>query len=274
MKITSSLKGKSVLITGAAGVLGIEHSISLISAGAKVIMTDIDDVKLSIAKEYVYKKTGLKAHSYIMDITKSNSIHEIKKKLDKKKIFIFALINNAAIDHKVSKISKFVSNNRLEEFNPNIFEAEVKVGLTGAILCSSIFGPEMAKKRDGVIINIASDMSVISPDQRLYMKKGVSKNKQRVKPVSYSIIKSGLVGLTRYLATYWAEFNVRSNAVSFGGVYDDQNKDFVTKLEKLIPLGRMAQKDEYRGIIKFLCSDDAKYINGQNIVIDGGRSII
>ena len=268
------LKNKSILITGAAGLLGIEHAIALLSAGAKVVMTDIDNNKLIEAKDIIYNNIGLKPICYLMDVTDYQSVRKVKERLDKKKIFIFALINNAAIDHKVSKNNKIKELNRLEEFDLNIFEDEVRVGLSGAILCSSIFGPAMAKNKNGVIINIASDLSIISPDQRLYMKKGVSKNKQPVKPVSYSVIKSGLVGLTRYLATYWAEHNVRSNAVSFGGVYDKQDKDFVKNLEKLIPLGRMAKKSEYRGIITFLCSDDASYLNGQNIVIDGGRTIL
>ncbi len=274
MTIKNYLKNKSILITGAAGILGIEHAIALISAGAKVIMTDIDSKKLSIAKSQVVKKTGLKPHTYIMDITNPKSIRETKSILKEKNIFIFALINNAAIDHKVSKDGKNIITNRIEEFDMNIFQEEVKVGLTGAILCSSIFGPEMAKKKDGVILNIASDLSVISPDQRLYMKKGIPRHKQKVKPVSYSVIKSGLIGLTRYLATYWSQYNVRSNALSFGGVYDNQEERFVKNIEKLIPLGRMAKKDEYRGVIRFLCSDDAKYINGQNIIVDGGRTII
>ncbi len=268
------LKNKSILITGAAGILGIEHSIALMSAGARVIMTDIDEVRLTKAKKFIQNKIGIKPICFNMDVTNYKSVRMVKNKLDKKKLSIFGLINNAAIDHKVSKNNKIESLNRLEKFDTSLFENEVKVGLTGAIICSSVFGPGMSKNKNGVIINIASDLSIISPDQRLYSKKGLPKNKQPVKPVSYSVIKSGLVGLTKYLATYWADQNVRSNALSFGGVYDNQDKEFVKNLTKLIPLGRMANKDEYRGIIVFLCSDDATYINGQNIVIDGGRTIL
>jgi NAD(P)-dependent dehydrogenase (short-subunit alcohol dehydrogenase family) len=125
----------------------------------------------------------------------------------------------------------------------------------------------------GVILNIASDLSVFSPDQRLYRKEGLSEELQPVKPVTYSVIKSGLVGLTRYLATYWADKGVRANALSPGGVFNGQGDEFVQRLSSLIPLGRMAKRDEYRAAVQFLCSDASSYMNGQNIVMDGGRSV-
>jgi NAD(P)-dependent dehydrogenase (short-subunit alcohol dehydrogenase family) len=123
-----------------------------------------------------------------------------------------------------------------------------------------------------VILNIASDLSVFSPDQRLYRRAGLPEDQQPVKPVTYSVIKAGLVGLTRYLATYWADRGVRSNALSPGGVFTDQSDEFVQRLSALIPLGRMARRDEYRAAIQFLCSDASAYMNGQNVVMDGGRS--
>jgi NAD(P)-dependent dehydrogenase (short-subunit alcohol dehydrogenase family) len=116
-------------------------------------------------------------------------------------------------------------------------------------------------------------LSVFAPDQRLYRKVGLVEEMQPVKPVTYSVIKAGLVGLTRYLATYWADKGVRSNALSPGGVYTGQSDEFVSRLSALIPLGRMAAKDEYRAAIQFLCSDAAAYMNGQNVIMDGGRSV-
>ena len=127
--------------------------------------------------------------------------------------------------------------------------------------------------KGGVILNIASDLSVISPDQRLYMQDGISKNMQKVKPVTYSVIKTGLIGMTRYLSTYWLGANIRANSLSPGAVFNDHPSEFVKSISSLIPMGRMAKKDEYKSAIQFLCSDASSYLNGQNIVIDGGRSV-
>jgi len=146
------------------------------------------------------------------------------------------------------------------------------VGLTGALICSQIFGAEMARARRGVILNIASDLGVIAPDQRIYRRPGVPAGRQMVKPVSYSVVKHGLIGLTKYLATYWAEQGVRANAISPGGVFNEQDKDFVRRLTALIPLGRMARLGEYKAAVVFLVSDASLYMNGANLVMDGGRS--
>ena len=133
----------------------------------------------------------------------------------------------------------------------------------------------MASRNDGgVILNIASDLSVIAPDQRIYHQDSLPDEIQAVKPITYSVIKHGLIGLTKYLASYWPEKGIRSNALSPGGVFVNQDEEFVTKISKLIPLGRMATNDEYVSAIQFLCSDASIYMNGHNLVIDGGRSII
>ena len=117
-----------------------------------------------------------------------------------------------------------------------------------------------------------ASLSVFSPDQRLYRKPGLPPEQQPVKPVTYSVIKAGLVGMTRYVATYWCDLGVRANSLSPGGVSNGQGEEFVQRLSALIPLGRMARRDEYRAAVQFLCSDASSYMNGQNIVMDGGRS--
>ena len=132
----------------------------------------------------------------------------------------------------------------------------------------------MASNNSGVILNIASDLSVFAPDQRLYRKDGLPEDQQPVKPITYSVIKTALLGLTRYLATYWADKGIRVNALSPGGVYMNQSEEFVLRLSNLIPLGRMAKADEYRAAVQFLCSEASSYMTGQNIVMDGGRSIL
>ncbi|WP_443640324.1 SDR family oxidoreductase [Candidatus Njordibacter sp. Uisw_039] len=167
-----------------------------------------------------------------------------------------------------------METSRLENFPIDQWDLQIAVGLTGAFLCREIFGAAMAKDgKGGVILNIASDLSVFSPDQQLYRKDGISDDMQPVKPVTYSVIKAGLIGFTRYLATYWADRNIRANAISPGGVYNGQSEEFVLRLTSLIPSGRMANRDEYRAAVQFLCSNASSYLNGQNIVMDGGRSV-
>ena len=163
---------------------------------------------------------------------------------------------------------------RLENFSLDQWNKEISVGLTGALICTKEFGSEMAKDgKGGVILNISSDLSVFAPQQKLYKKPDLSDEMQPVKPITYSVIKTGLIGFTRYVATYWNDKKIRCNALSPGGIKNDQGDVFVSEISKLIPLGRMAEKDEYRSAIQFLCSDASSYMTGQNIVIDGGRSI-
>jgi NAD(P)-dependent dehydrogenase (short-subunit alcohol dehydrogenase family) len=182
------------------------------------------------------------------------------------------LINNAALDPKVDG-NGMAEDSRLETFPVERWEVELAVGLTGAFLCSQVFGTEMAANGGGVILNIASDLSVLAPDQRIYHRAELNDSDQPVKPVTYSVIKAGLVGLTRYLATYWPDAGVRANALSPGGVQTDQPAEFVQRMCELIPLGRMAVPDEYRSAVQFLCSDASSFLTGQNIVVDGGRSV-
>ena len=268
------LSGKDALITGAAGLLGVEHSIALIQAGSDVVMTDINLEELEISAQKVQKITGISPTIMFLNVSDENSVSLVGRELEHHGRVIDILINNAAIDHKAGLDSSIEESSRLENFDVNKWNIEVGVGLTGAILCASEFGPGMAALGGGVILNIASDLAVMSPDQRLYRKEGLPNAEQPVKPVSYSVIKAGLVGLTRYLSTYWASSNVRCNALSPGGVYTSQDDEFVERLSNLIPLGRMAKHEEYRGAIQFMCSDAAMYLNGQNIIMDGGRSVL
>lgn len=273
-----NIKDKFVLITGSAGLLGKEHAKAVLEIGGNVILTDINIE--SLEHQYKSLKENYKTSKILyfeLDVTKEKKVVELSEILLKNhNIVIDILINNAAIDHKIKKdgFSKNESN-RLEDFSLEKWNNEIKVGLTGAFLTSKIFGNLMFLKRNktGVIINIASDLSVISPNQKIYQKEGLELGDQAVKPITYSVIKSGLVGMTKYLATYWLNGNIRCNSLSPGGVYVDQDMEFVEKISEHIPLGRMAKLNEYHSAIQFLISDASSYLNGHNLVIDGGRSI-
>ncbi len=266
---------KTALITGAAGLLGIEHAAALLECGASVVLTDINEESLNNARE-VLVDTGNSERIIckVMDVSQLDSIQLVAEELAAASIRIDILVNNAAIDPKVKDGEGIVETSRLENFPLEQWDLQISVGLTGAFLCSQVFGSSMASdNKGGVILNIASDLSVFSPDQRLYRKEDLPEDKQPVKPVTYSVIKAGLIGLTRYLATYWTEQGIRANALSPGGVFNGQDDEFVQKLTSLIPQGRMANQNEYRSAIQFLCSDASAYMNGQNIVMDGGRSV-
>lgn len=270
-----NLVGKTALITGAAGLLGVEHAEALLEVGAKVILTDVNLDSLSEAKARLLKSyDGERIETSFLDVTSQESIKAISQSLIDENIDVKILINNAAIDPKVTGNQGVLETSRLENFPIEQWDIQMAVGLKGAFLCSQVFGAEMARRgQGGVILNIASDLSVFSPDQRIYRREGISDDLQPVKPVTYSVIKAGLIGLTKYLATYWVEQDIRCNALSPGGVYNGQGEEFVSKLTSLIPLGRMAEKDEYRSAVQFLCSEASSYMNGQNIVVDGGRSV-
>ena len=254
---------RCILVTGAAGLLGVQHVEGLLADGHRVIASDINIEALK------YRFEQLSSDLLVLeklDVTNEEQISLLSQKYD-----FNVLINNAAIDAKVSA-TEMPGDGRLENFQVENFNLEVGVGLTGAILCSKHIGTKMNRQDGGKIINIASDLSVISPDQRLYEKEGVENQFQSKKPVSYSVVKHGLIGLTKYLATYWPE-RVTCNALSPGGVYTNQSGEFVQKISHRIPQNRMAKLTEYQGVVRFLVSNASDYLNGQNIIMDGGRSV-
>lgn len=268
------LAGKRALITGGAGLLGMEHAEAILEAGGSLVLTDLGMEQLEVSRTKLAKVyDSEKIKIYTMDVTSEDSVQAVCNSLGEDACRVDILINNAAIDPKVVEGSELKESSRLENFSVEQWDLQVRVGLTGAFICAKIFGSKMAADGlGGVILNIASDLSVIAPNQSLYRKNGLAADLQPVKPVTYSAIKAGLVGLTRYLSTYWAEQGVRSNALSPGGIHSNQGEEFVHRVSELIPLGRMANREEYRGAVQFLCSSASSYMNGQNIVIDGGRS--
>mgnify|MGYP001559404389 CR=1 FL=1 len=267
-----SLKGKVVVITGGGGLLGRQHAQAVAHHGAVPVIVDFDARRAEGAAKALETRYGT-AVAMSADITQEEQVEDCADRLLKRFGHIDVLINNAARNPQVTAAGGMSHSSRLESFPLEDWKADIAVGLTGAFLCAKYFGRAIADNPGGgSIINISSDLGIIAPDQRLYRKKGVPAPKQAVKPVTYSVVKTGLIGLTRYLATYWAERGVRANALCPGGVENGQDPEFVRRVEDLIPLKRMARADDYQGAIVFLASDASRYMNGAVLVIDGGRS--
>lgn len=266
-----SLKGRVIVITGGAGLLGKHHAGIIARAGGIPVIVDLRADDAARTAKSVMSEYGGEAAGWGVDITSEKAVSDNCKAVLEKFGRIDGLVNNAANDPKVGS-DGLTNFSRLENFPLDAWNADVAVGLTGAFLCAKHYGAVIAR-RGGVIVNISSDLGIIAPDQRLYRKPGLPDDQQSVKPVTYSVVKSGMIGLTRYLATYWADAGVRCNALCPGGVENNQDSEFLANVSTRIPMGRMAQPDEYRGALLFLLSDASSYMNGAILSVDGGRSV-
>lgn len=272
LKNIFDLKNRVIVVTGASGLLGRMHTEAIASQGGIPVIIDLDMTGLQNLKEHIFSEYSIECLAEVVDITNESDLISSKKRILKKYRNIDGLVNNAARNPSISKDKK-INFNRLENFDRNEWDIDISVGITGSFLCAKHFGHQISlNPSGGSIVNISSDLGLIAPDQRIYSQKNLSPKMQPVKPVSYSVVKSSLLGLSRYMATYWADKNVRSNCLIPGGVKTDQDDIFVSKLTNLIPLSRMAEKNEYQGALIFLLSDASKYMTGTNLIMDGGRT--
>ena len=261
------LSNKIAIVTGAAGQLGGEYVKTLLNAGASVTAFDVwfENPKSQLSKIKDKRLILVK-----VDITKRKSIEKglclVKKSFGNPTI----LINNAAID--VPPNAPPEETGPFESYPEQSWQKIMEVNLKGTMLCCQVIGGNMAKTKGGSIINISSIYGILSPDQRIYQYRALQEGKPFFKPVAYSVSKSGVLDLTRYLATYWAKNNVRVNTLTLGGVFNKQDKKFLKNYTNKVPLERMAQPNEYNGAILFLSSDASSYMTGSNLIIDGGFS--
>jgi len=261
------LKGRNIIITGSAGLLGSQYALTLSKVGANTILVDLDKKRNQKLMEDIKSKYHTKPKSYNIDVTSKDEILNLKDDILKNYDHVYGLINNVAFTTKASKVKKIEKfSSDFEEFPLDIWKKSIDVNLTSVFLCSQIFGREMLKKKKGVIVNIASTYGLVGADQRIY---GNSKINS---PSSYAATKGAIVNLTRYLAAYWHKKNIRVNTLSPGGVKDEtyQKANFIKNYSDKTILGRMAKKTEYNGAILFLMSDASSYMTGSNLIVDGG----
>jgi NAD(P)-dependent dehydrogenase (short-subunit alcohol dehydrogenase family) len=255
---------KVVIVTGGLGQLGQRFAAALLERGAKVVIFDVGDPHALDGFN-----TGNKDALVVVavDVTQRESVEAGLARVNTKWGVPHALVNAAALDSAPN--APVEENGPFENYPESSWDQVIDVNLKGVFLCCQIAGRQMASAGRGSIINIGSIYGLVSPDQRLYDYRR-ARGAPFFKPIAYSASKSGLVNLTRHLATYWAERNVRVNLLTLGGVFNNQDPQFLQEYCGRVPMGRMAADDEYNGAIVFLISEASAYMTGSNLIIDGG----
>ncbi|PLX15507.1 MAG: short-chain dehydrogenase [Candidatus Muiribacterium halophilum] len=270
MKELFSLKDKIAVITGGLRQLGQQFSIALAEYGAQIAVLDlVNEKEVNKNERFSYFQQKDQIKCFKVDITNrkevENILSEIKAKFGSPNI----LVNNAALDSPPD--SPASENGPFEDYPEASLDKILNVNIKGTFICCQVFGGEMAEKKGGSIINISSIYGILSPNQDIYEFK--RKNGEKwFKPVAYAVSKSGVLNLTRYLATYWSKKGVRVNTLTPAGIFNDQGEEFLSEYLKRMPIGRMANENEMNGAVIFLASEASSYMTGSNLVVDGGWS--
>jgi 2-deoxy-D-gluconate 3-dehydrogenase len=260
------LKDRTAIVTGGAGLLGKEFCRTLAQAGAMVVVADLNhDAAQQVAD--TLNQEGLRACAIGVDVTSSESVRAMVAAALDSSGRLDVLVNSAAMDPKFDDSQQGQHGNTFEDYPVEAWRQALDVNLTGMFLCCQAASKPMLAQDYGSIINICSTYGLVGPDQRIYEKPG---KPRQYKPVFYSVTKSGVLGLTRYLATYFAGKNVRCNALTPGGVYNNHDELFTANYSARTVLGRMAHRDEMNGALLFLASEASTYMTGSNLVVDGG----
>ncbi len=263
------LQDKVAIVTGGGGLLGVEFCHTLAEAGAAVVVADINKATAQALADGLIQD-GYSAQAVRTDVTDPASVEKLVAATLAVYGRVDILVNSAALDPKFDPQHSNTSSGAFETFPLAAWKQAVDVNLTGAFLCCQAAIKPMLSQGGGVIVNIASMYGLVGPDQRLYQRQGQSFADQPFKPVYYTVTKAGILGMTRYLAAYYAGKNIRVNALTPGGVFNGHDDDFLKAYSTRSILGRMARKDEMNGALLFLASDASSYMTGANLVVDGG----
>ena len=262
------LNGRTALVTGGAGLLGRHFCSALAQSGASLIVADSDIDAAQSTVEHLNKTASLGSYAVKCDVANPQSVRDMIESIEQRNQTIDILVNNAAT--KTSDLDAFFEP--FETYSLNTWREVNSVNLDGMFLIAQAVGNHMIKRQvSGSIIQIASVYGVVSPDQRIY--EGSEYNGRGINsPAIYSVSKAGVIALSNYLATYWADKGIRVNTISPGGIYSGQNNRFVDRYSERVPMSRMGSAEELLGALLLLASDGSTYINGQNLVVDGGLS--
>lgn len=261
------ISDRVVIVTGGAGLLGTQYAHTLADAGAHVVIADLDGkAALNLAGE-VTNSNGVKALGLETDVSNPDSVKQMVSNTIEQFGRLDALVNNAAIDPKFDQEHQGEHINRFEDFPFEAWQRALAVNVTGMFLCAQAVAPIMLEAGRGVIVNVSSTYGLVGPDQRIYDREG---QPAQFKPVTYSVAKAAALGLTRYLATYFAGTGIRVNTITPGGVFAGHDDEFVQRYSAKTVLGRMADADEIGSALLFLVSDASSYMTGANLVVDGG----
>ena len=266
MAASFALDGRVVIVTGGLGQLGASFANALLDAGAKVAILDMSEDR-SRAKIPLREAGEDRLRLYAGDVTDKASLKDVLARIEAAWGAPHGLINNAAIDAPPDAAAS--ENGPFEDYPESSLDRMLDVNVKGVVQCCQVFGGAMARAGRGSIVNISSIYGVLSPDQSLYQYRR-DRGEDFYKPVGYSVTKSALMNLTRYLAVYWGKAGVRVNTLTFAGVFANQEAAFLEPYVRKVPLGRMADPADYDGPVVFLMSDAARYMTGANVVVDGG----
>lgn len=261
------LPGQVVIITGGAGLLGTSHAHAVAEAGGHPVLADVDGTKASEIAGEVQAAHGLDALGLETDVSQKESVQAMVQTTLAHFGRIDALVNNAALDPKFDAAHQGQHINRFEDFPLEAWQQAVEVNITGMFLCAQAVAPAMLEAGRGVIINVSSTYGLVGPDQRLYRREG---QPPQYKPVTYTVSKAAALGLTRYLATYYAGTGIRVNTLTPGGVFAGHDEEFVRRYAARTVMGRMANPEEISAALVFLLSEASSYMTGANLVVDGG----